>query len=337
MPRHFSQKGCIVIEVTVLLVDGGYASTAIGAIEVFQSAGLLWEVLRGETAAPRFNVTTASIDGLATQPISPVQIAPRCAMRDVRKADLIFVPAMGVDTDTMVRRHAAAIPWLRRWRERGAEIAGVCGGVPLLAEAGLLDGRAATTHWGLVEDYRRRYPQVRWQPEHLITEADGVYCGGGVNATLDLSLYLVEKHCGHEVAMHCAKSLLIGMPRASQSGFADLPLQVHHEDEAIGKAQAWLHKNYAAELRLDELARRLGMSPRNFARRFKEATGQTPLAYLQRLRMDVAKRFLERGRKRIQEVSSAVGYDDALFFRELFKRHTGLAPNQYRRRFGAAL
>ncbi len=323
-----------MIEVTVLLVDGGYASTAIGAIEVFQSAGLLWERLRGESAAPRFNVTTASVDGLTTQPVSPVQIAPRCAMHEVRRADLIFVPAMGIDTDTMLRRHAEAIPWLRRWRERGAEVAAVCGGVPLLAEAGLLDGRTATTHWGLVEDYRRRYPQVRWQPEHLITDADGVYCGGGVNAALDLSLYLVERHCGREVAVRCAKALLIDMPRASQAGFADLPLHVRHADEAIEKAQAWLHKHYAAEHSVEALARRLGMSPRNFARRFKNATGQTPLAYIQQLRVDVAKRFLERGRKRIQEVSSAVGYDDALFFRELFKRHTGLAPNQYRHRFG---
>jgi transcriptional regulator GlxA family with amidase domain len=325
-----------MIEVTVLLLDGGYASTAVGSIEVFQSAGRLWESLCGETPAPRFNVTTASVDGRATQPASPVRIAPRCAIRDVRKADLIFVPAMSVDVGVMLRRHAAVVPWLQRWHRKGTQIAGVCAGVPLLAEAGLLDGRPATTHWALAEAYRKRYPQVRWQPEYFITEADGVYCGGGVNAALDLSLYLVERFCGREVAVRCAKALLIEMPRVSQAGFAELPLQIQHSDEAIEKAQDWLHRNFASELRVDDLARRLGMSPRNFARRFKDATGQTPLGYVQRLRVDVAKRFLERGRKRIQEVSSAVGYDDALFFRELFKRHTGLAPNQYRRRFGAA-
>jgi transcriptional regulator GlxA family with amidase domain len=325
-----------VIEVTVLLLDGGYASTAIGSIEVFQSAGLLWETLRGEPAAARFNVTTASVDGRATQPASPLQIAPRCAIGDIRKADLIFVPAMSIDTDAILRRHAAAIPWLQRWRRRGAQIAGVCSGVPLLAEAGLLDGRPATTHWALVDAYRERYPKVRWQPEYFITESDGIYCGGGVNAALDLSLYLVEKFCGREIALRCAKALLVGMPRESQAGFADLPMQIRHNDEAIEKAQAWLHKNYASDLCLHELARRLGMSPRNFTRRFKDATGQTPLGYLQRLRVDIARRLLERSRKRIQEVSSAVGYEDALFFRELFKRRTGLSPAHYRRRFGPA-
>ncbi|MBX6322907.1 MAG: helix-turn-helix domain-containing protein [Rhodospirillaceae bacterium] len=329
-----AKRAPAVIEVTVLLLDGGYASTAVGAIEVFQSAGVLWESLRGEPAVPRFNVTTASVDGRATRPVSPLSIAPRCAIAEVRRADLIFVPAMAVDTDAMLRRHAAAIPWLRRWHRSGTRIAGVCAGVPLLAEAGLLDGRSATTHWALVDAYRRRYPGVRWQPEYFITEANGVFCGGGVNAALDLSLYLVERLCGREVAVRCAKALLIDMPRPSQAGFADLPLQMHHHDEAIGKAQDWLHHNYEAGHSVDALARRLGMSPRNFARRFKDATGQTPLGYLQRLRVEMARRHLEGSRKRVQEVSSAVGYDDVMFFRALFKRHTGLSPSQYRRRFG---
>jgi transcriptional regulator GlxA family with amidase domain len=325
-----------MMDVTVLFLDGGYASSAVGSIEVFQSAGVLWEELRGEHGAPRFTVTTASVDGRPSRPASPFKLTPACGIGDIRKTDLIVVPSMALDIDEMLRKHAPIIPWLRRMHRRGAQIAGVCSGVPLLAEAGLLDGLPATTHWALVEAYKRRYPKVRWQAEYFITEAEGIYCGGGLNAALDLSLYIVEKYCGREVALHCAKAMLIGMPRVWQSGFADLPLKIQHRDEAIEKAQAWIHKHYNKDLHVDGLASRVGMSPRNFARRFKQATGQTPLGYLQGLRVDAAKRFLEseEGGRRIQEVCGAVGYDDAMFFRELFKRHTGLSPNAYRQRFG---
>ena len=323
-----------MLDVTVLLVDDGYASTAIGAIEVFQAAGVLWEQLSGGTPEPRFRVTTASVDGRSTAPSSPVKITPRHAIADTRKTDLIFVPSAGTDVDAMRRKYARAIPWLRRWHGRGAYIAGVCSGVPLLAEAGLLDGRTATTHWALADEYRQRYPTIRWQTEYFITEADRVFCGGGINAATDLSLYLVDRFCGREVATRTARAMLIDMPRVWQSLYAELPLRIQNRDRNIERAQLWLHENFQRTGPLDGLARQIGMSPRNFARRFKEATGETPLGYLQGLRVTAAKRLLEDGRKSVQEVCQAVGYDDAIFFRALFRRHTGLSPNEYRQRFG---
>jgi len=207
-------------------------------------------------------------------------------------------------------------------------------GVGLVAATGLLDGKRATTHWGVAPEFRRQFPKVKWMPEVMVTEDRGFYCGGGVNASLDLSLYLVERYCGHEVAMQTAKALLIETPRAWQAGFGIVPLKTEHSDEAISGAQEWLHKNFQRNFALEAPARAVGMSMRNFVRRFKEATGDTPLIYLQKLRVAVAKRLLESDHRGVQEVSEAVGYQDVAFFRTIFERHTGAAPSAYRRRFG---
>jgi transcriptional regulator GlxA family with amidase domain len=334
-----------MIDVTVLLLDGGFLSTAIGPMEVFRCAGVLWNVLHGEAPCPRFRITAASADGGPARPDSHVSLTGRCALSEVRATDLVWVPAAGLDletlmasgfdVDTAVARNARVIPWLHQQAARGAQIAAVCSGVALLAAAGLLDGRRATTHWGLADQFRRRFPKVDWRPEYLVTDAGGVYCGGGVNAASDLSLYLVEKLCGREVAAQCARAMLLELPRTWQVAFAHLDVgRGQHEDEVILRAQEWLHEHYDREVRLEALAARIGMSPRNFIRRFKDATGRTPLAYLQSLRIATAKRLLENGRGTIQEVSVAVGYDDLMFFRSLFRRQTGLSPTEYRHRFG---
>jgi transcriptional regulator GlxA family with amidase domain len=168
----------------------------------------------------------------------------------------------------------------------------------------------------------------------MVTEDRGFYCGGGVNASLDLSMYLVEKFCGHEIAMQTAKALLIETPRAWQSGFAIVPLKTDHTDDNISSAQEWLHKNFHKTFSLEDPARRVGMSVRNFVRRFKQATGDSPLAYLQKLRVAAAKRLLESNHRSMQEISDAVGYQDAAYFRSLFQRHTGVSPSAYRERFG---
>jgi transcriptional regulator GlxA family with amidase domain len=171
-------------------------------------------------------------------------------------------------------------------------------------------------------------------PEFMVTEDHGFYCGGGVHAALDLSLYLVEKFCGHEIATQSAKALLIETPRAWQAGFAIVPLKTDHSDDAISSAQEWMHENFHRDFPLDALARRVAMSLRNFVRRFKQATGDSPLIYLQKLRVATAKRLLENDHRTVQEVSDAVGYQDVAFFRQLFQRHTGASPSAYRERFG---
>lgn len=322
-----------MLDVTVVLLNDNYASTAIGPIEVFHSAGYLWNALMGEAPKPCFRVTIASLDGNPVSSPYPMRIAPQASIHDVEKADLIVVPSSGLDLDTQFARHAALFPWLRKMAAQGAHIAGTCTGAAYLAEAGLLDGREATTHWATADAFRLRYPKVNWRPEKLITEDRRMLCSGGVYSSMDLSLYLVEKFCGHEIALQCAKALLINMPRPCQSGYAVLPLSRPHDDDKIRAAEAHIEKNYARDISIHGLARQVGMSPRNFIRRFRTATGRLPGNYLQAMRVAVAKEMLEDGARSVRAVAAAVGYDDAAYFRDVFKRHTGMTPGGYRETF----
>jgi len=326
-----------MIDVTILLLNNNFASTALGPIEVFHSAGLLWNSLTGLAPAPAFRVTVASLDGRSVSTHYGVSLKPQVAISAVRRCDVVIVPASGLDLAGQFRRHKALFPWLRRQHQRGAYVAGICSGAAYLAEAGLLDGRRATTHWAVAADFARRYPSVRWQPELFITEDRRVLCSGGVYAAIDLSLYLVEKFCGHEIALRCAKSLLVDMPRTQQSGYSLLPLGRPHTDEAIRKAESYIERHFAEHLTLARLADHVHMSTRTFMRRFKAATGQLPGAYLQAVRMRIAGELLEQGTEGIETIGATVGYGDTAFFRKLFKRTTGMTPGDYRTRFGTGL
>lgn len=319
-------------EITLLLLDQMFPSTATGPMEVFRHAGVLWNLFTGTQKAPRFHVTTASADGRPVKCDGGIQIRPNMALEDVKETDLIFVPAAWLTIDGVAELNAPITRWLKQRCSHGVSVASVCSSVGLVAAAGLLDGKCATTHWGLVERLREKYPRVKWMPELMLTEDRGFYCGGGVNASLDLSIYLVERFCGHEIAMQTAKALLIETPRAWQSGFTIVPLKNDHSDDAISRAQEWMHQNFAKTFSLEEQARRIGMSVRNFVRRFKQATGDSPLLYLQKLRVAAAKRMLESNQRRMQEISDAVGYQDVAFFRALFQKHTGVSPSAYRDR-----
>jgi len=322
-----------VLDVTVVLLEAGYASTAIGPIEVFHSAGLLWNWLHGDAPRPRFRLRTASIDGGSVTSLCSLGLTPELAIRDIKRTDIIILPASGWDVQDRIARNTSLLPWLRKWHSRGAYIAAVCTGVAFLAESGLLDGRQATTHWAVADILRQRYPKVHWRPEQLVTEDGRLLCSGGVYASIDLSLYLVEKLCGHEIALQCAKSLLLSMPRGRQTGYSMLPLSRPHADDKIRQTEEYLQEHFDSGVSIDSLADRIGMGPRNFIRRFKAATGRLPGAYIQMLRVSAAKELLEHGAASIQTVCSRIGYEDIAFFRSLFKRHTGMTPAEYRKRF----
>lgn len=321
------------LDVTVLLLNDCYVSTALAPIEVFHSAGRLWNSFTDGVSEPRFRVTVASLDGLETTSPYAVRLLPEVSIDGVDRADIIVVPASGLDLDAQFARHAALFPWLRAWHERGACIASVCSGAAYLAEAGLLHGHEATTHWGAVDVFMERYPAVKWRRDAFVTEDRRMLCSGGVYASIDLSLYLVDKFCGHEVAVQTAKALLVDMPRTNQSGYAVLPLSRPHHDDKIRETEAFMQSNFARTLSIESLASRVNMSPRTFIRRFKAATGHLPGGYLQVFRISMAKEMLEEGARSVQTVSSAVGYEDVAYFRGLFKRLTGMTPAQYRARF----
>jgi transcriptional regulator GlxA family with amidase domain len=332
-PPSLASRSDPVLEVVVVLLGEGYASTAIGPVEVFHSAGVLWNWLHDEPQRPRFRVRTASVDGKSVASLCSVGLKPTCSIHEVKRADIIVLPASGKDLDAHVVQNTPLQRWLRRWHDKGAYVAGICTGVASVAAAGLLDGRRATTHWAVADLMRQRFPRVNWQPEQFVTEDDRVMCSGGVYSAIDLSLYLVEKFCGHEVALQTAKSLLVSMPRGRQSGYAVLPLSRPHDDDRIRGAEDWLRQNFESDVSIETLAGRVGMSTRNFIRRFKSATGRLPGAYVQMLRIAAARDLLERGAPSIQTVCSKVGYEDIAYFRGLFKRHTGMTPVEYRARF----
>ena len=322
------------LEVTIVILDNGFLSTAIGPMEVFYSAGRLMQFLLGVQEQPRFNVRTASIDGKPVTSAYGISLVPNCGLEDVAQTDLVLITASHSCLLEKFASSTSVVPWLCAVHEKGSYLAGVCSGVALIAETGLLDNRRATTHWCVAEQYRQRYPKVRWQPEHFITEDGGLFCGGGVYAAIDLSLYLVEKFCGHEIALECAKSLMVTPPRNLQSGYAVAPLSRPHGDERIRQIEHLLQSRFDQAISMEAVAAENAMSPRNLLRRFKAATGHLPGEYVQLLRIGAARQLLERGRAPVQKVAAAVGYDDSTYFRGIFKRHTGMTPSEYRNRFG---
>jgi transcriptional regulator GlxA family with amidase domain len=322
-----------MIDVTVLLLDGGLPSTSLAPVEIFSSAGTLWGALTGTPGKPRFRVRTAAIKRGKTKHDLPITLQPALALSEVRRTDLVIVPAIGADFERGLRINRPVVAWLSR-RRPSTTIASICSGSILLAEAGLLDGKPATTHWAVADWARAHYPQVKWQPERFVTQAGNVFCSGGVYSSIDLSLHLVEHYCGHEVAVRTAKALLLQTPRVWQTPYAAQPPRSRHDDEPIQRAQDWLFGHFRDRIDLDDLAQTVGMSSRNFARRFKAATGEAPLAYLHRLRIDSARHYLESAHRSVHDISRDVGYEDVAFFRRLFQRQTGTSPREYRSRFG---
>jgi transcriptional regulator GlxA family with amidase domain len=323
-----------MLNVTVVLLGDGLASTALGPLEVFFAAGSLFQTLKGETPKPLFEVTTVSLDGKSVSAAYGLGLTPQKSIDEIERTDIIIVPTSGTEVDMKLIENSALLPWLRKHHALGAYIAGTCMGSVYLAEAGLLDGREATTHWASAQDFERRYPKVKWRPELFVTEDARLLCSGGVTSAIDVSLYLVEKLAGHDIAVQTAKALLHPMPRINQSGYAVLPFSPPLEDARIRDVENYIQKNFREDLGAEALAEKFGMSGRTFLRRFKAATGRLPSAYVQAVRVEVAKSMLERDRVSVQAIASHVGYEDVSFFRTLFKRLTGMTPGDYRNHFG---
>jgi transcriptional regulator GlxA family with amidase domain len=225
---------------------------------------------------------------------------------------------------------------LRRQHERGAILASYCTGNYLLAEAGLLDGRRATTHWAKVNDFARRYPAVELRAAEILTEQDGILSGAGVTSYLNLAIRLVEKLAGPDLAAATAKMLLIDTNRISQASYATLLGEHGHGDRLVAKAQQRMEATLDRGFQLPKLAAQLAVSERTLNRRFKQAMDMGPLEYLQTLRVEVAKGLLEAGALSVDDICRKVGYADLSTFRELFKRKTGLSPRDYQMRFKRA-
>jgi len=332
IPRKPNRRA---LEVAIVMFDDGLSSTAVMPTEILHSAGSLWNTLNDETPHPAFRVRTVSIDGKSVQSPYGFEITPETTIDAIETADIVIVPTSGLDLDLKLVENSALLPWLRRHHAQGAYVVGVCMGSAYLAAAGLLDDKMATTHWARADDMIVRFPRVRWHPEYFITEDQRILCSGGVGSAIDISLYLVEKFCGHQIALHTAKALLLPMPRLHQhqSGYAVLPVSQAHDNSRIRAIEIYLQENFREEITVQSMAERACMSERTFVRHFKAATGRLPAAYVQALRIEAAKAMLEQEGLSVQTVSTSVGYNDVAFFRSLFRRATGMTPQQYRASF----
>lgn len=318
--------------ITILATPDTIATSVLGPMDIFSQAGILWNYIQGLPLTPFFQVEIVSEDGQPVKCLNDVYMTPHRAIDAVERTDLIFISSI-TDVERAISHGAQTLDWLKYHFQRGASIASVCTGAFLLAETGLLDGKTATTHWGFVDLFRQMYPRVNLKPRRLITDEGTLYCAGALAAGLDLSIYLVEKYCGHKVAVQCSKALVQDMGRNSQAPYSVFQFQKNHADETIKLSQKWIEDHYTHDVDLNQVARSHGMSRRTFERRFKRATGDTPLLYLQRTRVEAAKRLIENGNNTIDEIGYQLGYENSGHFREVFRKHTGLLPTEYQRHF----
>jgi transcriptional regulator GlxA family with amidase domain len=273
---------------------------------------------------------TRQRDGLFT-------IQPDLLIQDVPKTDMIFIPAIHENYQKALADNAAFLPWIRDQYKAGAEVISFCIGAFFLAATGLLKGKQCATHWTTVNDFRALFPDVHVVDDKIMTEEDGIYTSGGAYAYLNLLLYLVEKNAGRDVAVLTAKAFMIDIDRISQSPFIIFQGQKSHMDEPVKKAQEFIENNFEEKITVDQLASMLALGRRNLERRFKKATANTVVEYIQRVKMEVAKKGLESSRENVNEVMYNVGYTDTKAFRTTFKKITGLSPVQYRNKYSRAL
>jgi transcriptional regulator GlxA family with amidase domain len=264
-------------------------------------------------------------------------ISPNALIGEVKKTDLIIIPAIHGDPDTVLKNNAAFVPWIVKQYRGGAEVASLCIASFFLAGTGLLNGKQCATHWTEANHFRSRFPEVNLVDDKIMTEEDGIYTSGGAYSFLNLILYIVEKYAGRELAILTAKAFMIDIDRVSQSPFIMFQGQKAHDDEPIKKAQEFIERNFEDKISVDQLASLLALGRRNMERRFKKATSNTVAEYIQRVKIEAAKKNLETGRKNINEVMYEVGYSDTKAFRTIFKKITGLSPIEYKNKYNKEL
>ncbi len=315
----------------MLAYDNCLLSGLAGQLDLFTIAN--WE-RRRKQQPPFCRYEVVTLDGEPVTSFSRMPVTPKCSLADCQDADLILLPGMMGRPDLLFEQKQL-IAWLKQQAERGAVIASACSGAFLLAEAGLLKGREATTHWQLADRFRRRYPKVRLQIDRLLIDGENYLCAGGTSAHQDLALYLIEKFGSKKLAKACARMMLIDNSKRDQAPFVSFRGSKTHGDQPILNVQQWLDDNFRGKVVVKELAGLSGLNERTFLRRFRKATGEAPLEYVQRMRIEQAKQLLAGSEQPLEQITRAAGYADVSSFRRLFKQIVGMSPTVYRQRFSA--
>jgi len=320
--------------ITIIVPDGqsNLSSVAciVGAYEIFLTANAFW---KNNTQKELYKVELAGVSTEATFDHGLLTVKPQAHISSIPQTHLIIVPSLVRDYEKAMNGNQLLVEWISEQYKQGAEIASMCTGTFMLASAGLLDGKNCSTHWSAANTFRSMFPQVNLQAEKLITDEHGIYTNGGAYSFLNLLIYLVEKYYDRTTAIYCSKIFQIEIDRQSQSAFTIFTGQKLHGDEMVQQAQAYIESKPDEKISVEDLSAKFAVGRRNFDRRFIKATGNTPLEYQQRVKIESAKKALETTRKTINEVMYDVGYADVKAFREVFRKITGMSPLEYRNRY----
>jgi transcriptional regulator GlxA family with amidase domain len=314
-----------------IVVPNGYADlgSITGSFEILTRANEYWQMMGNK---PMLEIHIAGFVTELRLDIGFFSVYP-VNIKEIERTDLLIIPSVSHHYDTIIEKNNELIAWIGQQYKSGAEVASICTGAFLLAATGLLDGKTCSTHWIAATDFKRLFPNINLDTDKLITAEKGIYTNGGAYSFLNLILFLIEKYFDRQTAIACSKMYQIDIDRTSQSPFIIFQAQKDHGDELVGKAQTYIEENLSEKISFEELASKLAISRRNFDRRFIKAVGNTPVEYLQRVKVEVAKKALEKGRKSIFEVMDEVGYSDDKAFREVFKKITGLSPLDYKAKY----
>ena len=314
----------------IIIIPKGNAnlSTIAGSFEILTQANNYWQKIgnkqKSEIHIAGF-VTELKLDG-GFFSVYPANI------KEIKNTDLLIIPPVAYDSN-LVRENEELITWIKEQYKNGAEIATMCSGTFLLAATGLLDGKTCSTHWNLATKFKGLFPNIDIQPDKLITSENGIYTNGGAYSFLNLILFIVEKYFDRQTAIYCSKIFQIDIDRTSQSPFFIFQTQKNHGDEMVIKAQAYLESKMDEKISIEKLSSKFAIGRRNFDRRFIKATGNTPVEYSQRVKIESAKKAFEASRKTINEVMYEVGYSDVKAFREVFRKITGMSPIEYKAKY----
>ena len=322
--KHLS----IVIPEGDLILD-----TIVGSLNLFRMANSYSKRI-GKYQEDLFKIDLVA---LTKDPISChkfFQVTPTQTIDEVKSTNLIIISSITGNIENHLEKNKRLIDWIKTRRiQDDAEVASLCRSAFILAETGLLNGKSCATHWAVHHQFERKYPKIHLLPEKIISEDNGIYSSGGAYSFLNMILYLIEKYYGRETAIWCSKMAEIDFDRINQNQFVIFNGQKEHGDETIKKVQIYIEEHYEDKLTVDGLADKFAISSRTFIRRFKKATLNTPLEYMQRVKVEVAKKRFESSAMNINQVMYHVGYNDEKAFRKTFKKFTGLSPLEYRRKY----
>ncbi|HEU4471234.1 MAG TPA: helix-turn-helix domain-containing protein [Flavisolibacter sp.] len=316
--------------VSILVLHDGVLASIVDAHTMFTGVN---QFLEASGRPPRFKLQFVGLTGQVKFNNALFSAHADVLVGEVEKTDLIIIPAVGGDYAATLERNRDFVPWIIAQYGRGAEVASLCSGAFMLAYTGLLNGKECSSHWASANLFREMFPDVTLVDGRIVTEQQGLYSSGGATSYWNLLLHLVERYAGRDMAIMASKVFALDIDRKTQSPFVMFNGQKKHEDEPIRQAQEFIEQNVNERITVEDLSLRFAIGRRHFERRFKKATNNTPIEYIQRVRIEAAKKKLESSGMNVTEVMYEVGYTDIKAFRTVFKKFAGLSPAEYRSKY----